>query len=361
MTYEQLIGRHKSEIDTPALLLDMDVAEANIRRMAEFFRGRECKLRPHAKTHKLPRIARRQLEAGAVGITCAKLGEARVFQEAGIGSILIANEIVGVTKIRALVRLMCEGDVTVCVESLENAADLSAAAAEGGVVAPILVEVNVGLNRCGVPPGKPALELVRGISRLPNLRFCGLMGYEGGLFLKNLEEKARRCREANRLLVDTRRLIEGDGFEVQIASAGGSNTFALTGTYPGITDVQVGSYVSMDDHNREYGLDYGQAVTVVATVISRPEPGRAVTDAGMKSLSTDAGLPVCVEPGLTVSALNEEHGHLRVHGREIRAGDKIEIIPRHGCTTIPLFDRYFILRRDHVESVAEIRARGASQ
>jgi D-serine deaminase-like pyridoxal phosphate-dependent protein len=361
MAYEELIGRHKNAIDTPALLLDMDIAEENIRRMAAFFRDRECKVRPHMKTHKLPLIAHKQLEAGAVGITCAKLSEARILQEAGIRSILIANEVVGETKIRSLVRLMRGGDLIVCVDNLENARELSAAAAPAGVAAPVLVEVDVGLNRCGVPPGKPALELVRAISRLGSLEFRGLMGYEGGLFLKDPEEKARRCGRSNRLLVDTRRLIEGDGFEVRIASAGGSNTYALTGTYPGITDVQVGSYVTMDDHNREYGVEYGQAVTVLATVISRPEPGRAVTDAGKKSLSTDEGLPACVEGGLTVSGLNEEHGHLRVHGREIHAGDKIEIIPRHGCTTIPLFDRYFIVRGGQVESVAEIYARGASQ
>lgn len=361
MAYEHLIGRHKSEIDTPALLLYMDVAEENIRRMADFFRARECKLRPHMKTHKLPLIAHKQLEAGAIGITCAKLGEASVFQEAGIQSILIANEVVGETKIRALVRLMRCGDVIVCVDSLDNAEDLSAAASEIGGKASVLVEVNVGLNRCGFAPGKPTLELVRKISRLRGIEFCGLMGYEGGLFLKDLTEKARRCRESNSLLVDTKQLIEQDGFEVQIASAGGSNTYSLTGAYPGITDVQVGSYVTMDDHNREFGMDYGQAVTVLATVISRPEPGRAVTDAGKKSLSTDEGLPVCVDDGIAVSKLNEEHSHLSVENRELRVGDKIEIIPRHGCTTIPLFDRYFIVRNDLVESVSHIYARGASQ
>jgi D-serine deaminase-like pyridoxal phosphate-dependent protein len=343
------------------LLLDMGVAEENIRRMAAFFRGRDCGLRPHVKTHKLPLIARKQLEAGAVGVTCAKLGEARIFQEAGIGSILIANEVVGETKIRSLVRLMREGEVTVCVDSLDSARDLSEAAAEVGIAAPVLVEVNVGLDRCGVAPGESALELVRGIARLGNLRFRGVMGYEGGLFLKDPEEKARRCREANRLLVDTAERIRRGGFEVEIVSAGGTNTFRLTGTCPGITDVQVGSYVTMDDFNREHGLDFGQAVTVLATVISRPEPGRAVIDAGMKSLSTDNGLPVCAEEGVAITALNEEHGRLLLEGRDVRVGDKIEVIPRHGCTTIPLFDRYFVLRDDRLESVAEIRARGASQ
>ena len=361
MAYEHLIGRHKSEIDTPALLLYMDVAEENIRRMADFFRGRECKLRPHMKTHKLPLIARKQMEAGAIGITCAKLGEARIFQEAGIRSILIANQVIGPIKIRSLVRLMRRGELIVCIDNLENAKDLSAAAAEIGGKAPVLVEVNVGLNRCGLPPGKPTLKFVREISRLENLEFRGVMGYEGGMFLKDIEEKARRCRESNSLLADTRQLVEKDGFEVQITSAGGSNTYSLTGTYPGITDVQVGSYVTMDDHSREYGMDYGQAVTVMSTVISRPEPGRAVTDAGKKSLSTDEGLPVCVDDGIEISRLNEEHGHLSIGDRQLRVGDKIEIIPRHGCTTIPLFDRYFVVCNDHVESVETMYARGASQ
>ncbi len=221
----------------------------------------------------------------------------------------------------------------------------------------------MGLNRCGVRPGETALALVQEIAKLQNLIFRGVMGYEGGLFIRDFEEKKRKCEECNRLLVETKELIEKDGFPVEIVSAGGSNTFYLTGFYPGITDVQVGSYVTMDAHNTYYGVDFEQAITVLTTVISRPERGRAVTDAGKKSLSTDEGLPACREKGILVSTLNEEHGHLRIENpaHDLSVGDKIEIVPSHGCTTIPLYDRYVIIRNDCVESTVEIRARGASQ
>ncbi len=361
--FEGIIGKHKHEIETPALLLYMDAVERNINKMANFFADKECKLRPHVKTHKLPLIAHKQIEAGAVGITCAKLSEAKIFLESGIKNILIANEVVGRTKIQKLVHLAVYGDIIVCIDNLQNAKEISEAAEAIGRKMNVLVEVDVGLNRCGVKPGKLALEFVQQITKLEPLVFRGLMGYEGGLFIKDLEEKKRKCLESNRLLVETKELIQENGIPVEITTAGGSNTFNLTGLYPGITDIQVGSYVTMDAHNRDYGLDFEQAITVLTTIISRPEKGRAVTDAGKKSLSTDEGMPICMDAGITLFKLNEEHGHLKFDNPDfdLKVGDKIEIIPSHGCTTIPLFDRYLIIRNDHVESIAEIYARGASQ
>lgn len=361
--FEEMIGRHKIEVDTPALLLYMDTVERNISRMAQFFADKTCKLRPHVKTHKLPLIAHRQIEAGAIGITCAKLGESKIFLEAGIKNVLIANEIVGKTKIEKLIHLSTYGHLIVCVDQFENAKEISEAARNRGRKINVLVEVNVGLNRCGVLPGKPAKEFVQRISALKNLAFRGIMGYEGGMFISDMEEKAKKVRECNQRLVETKKLIEKDGFPVEIVTAGGSNTFTLTGIYPGITDIQVGSYVTMDSYNKYYGLDFEQAISVLTTVISRPEKGRAVTDAGMKSLSTDNGLPLCTQRGISISKLNEEHGHLKIEnpGCDLSVGDKIEIIPSHGCTTIPLYGRYVIIRNDIVESVMEIHARGTNQ
>jgi len=357
-----LIGRPIADVDTPALLLDMGAAERNIQRMAGFFAGRPCKLRPHTKTHKLPLIARKQIEAGAIGVTCAKLAEAKVFLEAGIRNVLIANQVVGPAKIQALVGLAAYGDLIVCVDQLDNARDIAAAAGAIGRSMSVLVEVDVGLNRCGVQPGRPALELVRKVAGLKGLAFRGLMGYEGGLYTHDLDLKRRQCAESNRLLVETKALIESAGFPVEIATAGGSNTYNLTGFFPGITDIQPGSYVTMDEHSALYGMDFEQAITVLATVISRPEQGRAVTDAGKKSLSVDEGLPVCRRAGVAIAKLNEEHGHLALAdaGQALKVGDKIEIVPSHGCTTIPLYDRYVIVRDGRVESVAEILASRAS-
>jgi len=363
MMFEEIIGKHKTEIDTPALLLDMGAVERNIKKMADFFSDKPCKLRPHVKTHKLPLIAHKQIEAGAIGITCAKLGEAKIFLEAGMKDVLIANEIVGAVKIERLVNLSGYGNLICCVDHYENARDISEAAGRVGRKINVLVEVNVGINRCGVMPGKPALELVQKITELRNLAFRGVMGYEGGVFILDLEEKMKKCAESNRLLVETKELIEKNGFPVEIVTAGGSNTFYLTGLYPGITDIQVGSYVTMDAHNKIYGLEFEQTITVMTTVISRPEKERAVTDAGMKSLSTDNGLPLCKEPGLSIFRLNEEHGHLKIENpdHDLSIGDKIELIPSHGCTTIPLYDRYAVIRNDHVEAVMEMYARGENQ
>jgi D-serine deaminase-like pyridoxal phosphate-dependent protein len=357
-----LIGRPIADIETPALLLDMGAVERNIQRMADFFAGRPCELRPHTKTHKLPLIARKQVEAGAIGVTCAKLAEAKVFLEAGIRNVLIANQVIGPAKIQTLVNLAAYGDLIVCVDQIENARDIAAAAGAIGRSMSVLIEVNVGLNRCGVEPGRPALELAQQLAGLRGLRFRGLMGYEGGLYTHDLEAKRRQCAESNRLLVETKALIEAAGLPVEIATAGGSNTYDLTGVVPGITDIQPGSYATMDEHSAAYGMDFEQAVTVLTTVISRPERGRAVTDAGKKSLSVDEGLPVCRLAGVAVAKLNEEHGHLALTdgGQGLKVGDKIEIVPGHGCTTIPLYDEYVVVRDGRVESVAGILARGAS-
>ena len=285
------IGRHKSELTTPCLLLDLDAAESNIARMAAFFEKSSCKVRPHSKTHKSPWIARKQMQAGAIGITCAKVQEAKAFIQAGIDPILIANQVVGRSRIEETAALATIADVTVCIDQFENACELSAAAQRHGVSLQYLIEVDVGLGRCGVPPGNATLDLLCRVSRLPSLAFKGVMGYEGGVFVDDAAEKIRITRERNQALVETAQLLQSKGFRVEIVSAGGSNTFALTGSCPGITEVQAGSYVTMDAWNSRYGIDFRQAISILTTVISRPTAGRVVTDAGIKALSTDHGLP----------------------------------------------------------------------
>ena len=353
-----ITGRHKTEIDTPALLLDMDAVDRNIAKMAEFFSDKNCNLRPHLKTHKLPLIAHKQIQAGAIGVTCAKLCEAEVFMQDGIKNILIANEIVSDHKIQRMVELSKRGDLIVCVDNFENAQCISETAEKTGVKMNVLAEVNVGANRCGLRPGKTVLEFVQRISALEGIMFRGIMGYEGGLFINNPQEKKQKCDKSNELLVSTRNLLEENGIGVEIVSAGGSNTFYLTGVYPGITEIQVGSYVTMDSHNKEYGLDFEQAVTILATVISRPEKTRAVIDVGLKSISSDFGLPSLNVKGISLFKLNEEHGHVKIENPEndLSIGDKLELTPSHGCTTIPLHDRYIITHNCIVKSVEQINA-----
>ena len=356
-----IAGSSKTSLDTPALLLDLDAVEANIATMANWFRDKPCRLRPHAKTHKLPLIAKKQIEAGAIGITCAKLSEAEAFFRHGIRNILLANEVAGAAKIARLMDVAWLGNLIVCVDNAKNVAEIAKAARKHGLVISMLVEVDVGLGRCGVAPGAPALALARWIREHANLKFKGLMGYEGGCFIKDDAQKKIRAHSAYRALVETRTLLEKAGLAVDVVTAGGSNTYALAGVVPGITDLQVGSYVTMDTYNREYGLKFAQAVTVLATVISRPAPDRAITDAGLKAISTDHGLPAVLRKGVTVTRLDEEHGRLALVGpaRRLKIGDKVELAPSHGCTTIPLHEHYVLTRGDRVEGLAVISARGA--
>lgn len=364
--YEPIIGSSKMEIDTPALLIDLPAMERNIARMANFFADKPAKLRPHAKTHKCPIIAQKQLEAGnAVGITCAKLGEAEVLVEGGIRDILIANQIVGPQKIARLVALAHHADLMVAVDDPANVADLSAAASAAGVQLRVLVEVNLGMNRCGVEPGEPALALARKVAEAKGLRFMGLQGYEGHLvFTPDPAERREKTLAAMKTLVETRRLIEDAGLEVKIVSGGGTGTYDVTGSFPGIDEVQAGSYVFMDTKYRSVGLDFELALTVLTTVISRPTPHIAITDAGMKVVTSEFGMPeVRGIEGATLTKLSEEHGKIEFASpnTDLKVGDKIELFVSHGCTTINLHDRYYGVRDGRLEAVWSIAGRGKSR
>src|SRR5712671_3749488 len=212
MNPTDLPGKPLAEVDTPSLLLDADALEANLQRMSTYFATRPCKLRPHFKSHKCTRIAKLQMQAGAVGITCAKLGEAEVVADAGIREILIANQIVGRIKIARLVELAKRADPIVAVDSPVNIRMLSAAANAASLTLRVLVEVDIGMNRCGVKPGPPALDLTRLIASLPGLSFEGLQGYEGHLVdIRDETERAEKTRAALKLVVETRQLIEQAG------------------------------------------------------------------------------------------------------------------------------------------------------
>jgi len=355
------VGTCIEEIDTPALLLDLDRLEANIARMAAFFADRPAALRPHTKTHKCPIIAHKQIEIGAIGVTCAKLDEAEVMALAGIRDILIANQIVGRRKIRRLIGLAGWTEVMVAVDEARNVADLSAAATSKGVSVRVLVEVDVGMGRCGVEPGEPAVALARQVASSPGLIFEGLMGYEGHAVLRpTFEERREKAEAAMALLIRTKEQVEASGLEMRIVSAGGTGTYDISGAYAGVTEIQAGSYATMDVRYRDCGLPFECAVACLATVISVPRPGIAITDAGMKALTPEFGMPeVAHRRGIVVTKLSEEHGTLKLaDGVSLCSGDKIELIPSHGCTTINLHDEFYALRNGVVEAIWPIAARG---
>lgn len=364
---EPQLGISKWEIDTPTLLIDLDIMAANMASMADFCRQAGVSVRPHTKTHKTPAIARMQLDAGAIGLTCAKLGEAEVMiREAGARDVLIANQIVGPTKIARLVQLARKADVMVAVDDALNVAELGAAARSAGVTVRVLVEVDIGMGRCGVLPGDPATALARRVAETGGLRFAGLMGYEGHLVtLRDKAERAAKVRAAFGPLIETRRQLEESGLPVGIVSGAGTGTYAITGRIPGVTELQAGSYILMDrSYSQVGGLPFQQALTLLVTVISRPAPDRVIVDAGRKSITRDFGLPQPVNwPDLEVVGLSEEHGRLKLArpGLVPNVGDKLELVPSHVCTTVNLHDTFYALRGDRVEAIWPISARGKSQ
>ena len=261
------IGKPLADLDTPALCIDVDLFDANLKRMAEFFNGRAAKLRPHFKNNKCSQIALRQLEAGwTVGMTCAKLGEAEVLAAAGCGDILIANQIIGPAKIARLVEVARKTvTMRVAVDQFENAAAIAAAAVRAGVTIGLLVEVDIGMGRCGVAPGRAALDLARRIVDLKGVRFDGLQAYEGHLVaVADREERRRRVREDMAKAIETRRIIEGDGLKVAIISGGSTSTYDATGTIEGVNEVQAGTYPTMDHMYVKLSPEFAISLSILA-------------------------------------------------------------------------------------------------
>ena len=356
-------GTPKQDLDTPCFTIDLDVMERNIEKMAAYFRDRPANLRPHMKHHKTPEIALKQLAAGAIGVCCQKLGEAEAMADGGMNNILITYEIFGRAKISRLVNLAKRVSLLVTVDDPGNAKDLSDAAQAAGITLGIFVDVNVGQNRCGIDPGKPAVELAQAVARSPGLDFRGLCGYEGHLqAVADLEERTTRAREAMERVTATAEAIRAEGVPVDIVSAGGTGTYNITGDYPGVDEVQAGSYVFMDAAYRRVFHDFDIAGTILASVVSRGAPDRAVLDCGMKALSSDQWPPeVLGLPGVEVRSISDEHLSVFLtdsDSQQLRPGDKVELVPGHNDTTVHLHTHLFGLRGDKLESVWEVAGRG---
>ena len=373
------IGQPKEALDTPVLLVDMDVLDRNIERMARtIIHEAGVGWRPHTKGVKTPALAHRMLQAGAVGITCAKLGEAEVMADAGIQDILIANEVVGAHKIPRLMDLARHCDIMVALDDERNLADIARAAGEAGVKPRVLVEVNIGHDRCGVASLDRIVELSRLAASARHLRFCGIMGYEGHVVdLEDREARESGARECLQRLVDARAAIEAAGLPVEIVSSSATGDYYITTTYEGITEVQAGSYALMDAAYGKLGLGFQNALTVLTTVTNRPTPGHVITDAGLKSVTPEHGLPDIKLPSgargpdaeeadlkglrfLEFWKLSEEHGRMTVAGGTctLEPGDVMEFIPGHGCTTMNLHDRLYAIRDGRLEAIWDIAGRG---
>ncbi len=356
------------ELDTPCMVIDEAVLHQNIAEMAAWARSIGVALRPHIKTHKTPEIAKLQLAAGAIGVTCAKLGEAEVMASAGVEDIVIGHEIVGAPKIRRLLALMERARVIVGVDSHEGAEALSAAMAAEERTLEVYIEVDTGHHRAGVPAGEPACRLALDVARMPGLRVIGLFTHEGHANAAPPDQIEDLARAAGRAMVDTAERIRSQGLDLKVVSVGSTPAAAYTPTVPGITEMRPGTYVFRDASGFRYGV-YGPdrcAARIVATVVSRPAPDRAVLDAGSKVFALDKtpshpghGYIVGHE-GAIIDRLSEEHGVVIVPPDEmdLRVGDRVEIIPNHVCPTVNLTDELLVLRDGRVTDVWKVAARG---
>jgi len=357
-----LVGKPASLIPTPALVVETQALEHNLRLMSGFFAGRHARLRPHFKSHKCVTIARRQIESGnAVGITCAKLSEAEVLAAGGIRDILIANQIVGQDKVARVAELARRCRLAVAVDDESQVRQLSAALAGARARVGVLVEVDIGLARCGVPPGERALEVARAAAAAPSLDFLGVQAYEGHcITVLDPEERRRQVLASMQKAVDTRRLIEASGQPVRVLSGGGTGTYDMTGLMDGVDEIQAGSYALMDHYYAKRRPEFAIALSVITTVISSNGSDHAVLDVGVKGVGADLGPPVLADrPEDVISRFeSEEHASVNVVGPPMKVGDRVRLFPSHGCTTCNLHRRLFAVRDGIVEDVWAIEGSG---
>lgn len=358
------------DLETPALLVDIHTLQENINQMASLIRNHKKRLRPHAKTHKTPEIAKMQLDSGAIGLTVAKLGEAEVFVEAGCRDIFIANQLVGEKKLERLVALCREASIQVGVDSAEVAMPLSHFAQKAGVTIGVRLEIDTGLKRAGVRTKQEAVDLALYLSRLPKLKFEGVFTYEGHIYqFKTDSERIEAVRKMADTLQELRDSLNRCGVTVPIVSVGSTPGARFTAPIPGLDELRCGVYVFHDRMQVARGAaPESCALTVLATIISVRSDGRIIVDAGTKALASDKPFAdqsmgeVLEDPSLQFVAASEEHGHLQATGKiRWRVGDKVRIIPNHACTCVNMHDQMYILDGEDIVEVWEIAARGKMQ
>ena len=361
----QWIGRHVDELDTPVLVVDLDRFESNVAAMATYCRSQSVSWRPHSKGHKSPDIARIQLAAGALGVTCAKLSEAEIFVEHGVTDILLANQLAAPARLEQLARVQECGRVIGIVDDPEALAMATRAGQRLGIDIPLLVDIDIGMHRTGVEPGPGVLELARAVDAAKGVCLLGVMGYEGHVLdLHPASAKQRSTREALDHLGEARAALLDDGLPCQIVSAGSTGSYDLAATHDAVTEIQAGGAIFMDAMYRDrFHVDdrFGFALTLLTTVTGR-HAGHIVTDAGFKTLSAFHHEPrVLDRDDLEFGYLSAEHGvyRLRGGGRGPALGERLRLLPGYGDSTTVLHDHFIAVRDGRVERVWPLTARGA--
>jgi len=361
-----------ADLETPAVVVDLDVLERNLSRMAEYCRSHDLRLRPHTKSHKIPELAKRQLAHSAQGITVAKIGEAEVMLQAGVTDILIAYPIIGRGKAEKLAELATRANITVSLDSVAVAQAIAAEAQKTGARIGILVELDVGFHRCGVTTEDQVLSVARVVSDLPGLDFKGLMFFPGHLQVPQ-KERADLRATVNDFLGRSLAKLEDAGLPVETVSGGSTPTAREGHLFTGVNEIRPGMYIFNDRNMIGVGVADLEdcALSVITTVVSTSVPGRAIVDAGSKTFSSDThqvqdgsgyGL-VKTDPDADVERLSEEHGNLNIRRstREYRVGERLAIIPNHVCSTVNMHNQIYGVRGERVETIWEVAGRGKVQ
>jgi D-serine deaminase-like pyridoxal phosphate-dependent protein len=363
---------HVSEIDTPALIVDLDIMERNLRRVAEYTREHGLRLRPHTKTHKSTRIGRRQLDAGAAGLTVAKVSEGEVMIGADPPDLLIAYPIIGPAKLKRLTELARKTHVTVAIDSTIAARQLSEAARAANVEIGVLAETDVGLGRVGVTPGQQLVQLAQCIEKLPHLKLEGITFYPG--HIKDAEEAGLRgLAQVADLLRSILDEFRAAGIELKVVSGGSTPTLFHSHEVRGLNEIRPGTYVYNDINTvRSAGCALSDcAASLLTTVVSTAVPGQMIVDGGSKTFSSDRLANsneltfghVMEAPGARFHKMNEEHGYIDITRAERRfdIGDRVRIIPNHICVAVNLHEQMYGIRGDQVEEVWKVEGRGKLQ
>ena len=371
------VGATLADIDTPALIIDLDAFERNLDAMATFGERNNVRIRPHAKTHKSPDIARLQIARGAVGQCCQKVSEAETLVDGGVLDVLVSNEVIGAAKLDRLAALANRATISICVDSSLGVAQLAQAAQRHNATINVLVEIDVGQKRCGIAPGEAAAQLANHVASMSGLNFAGLQAYHGGAqHMRTLAERAAAINGVAAAVALTRTALAKRGLKADIVGGAGSGTFELDAATGAVNELQPGSYIFMDaDYARNSGADgkpfatFEHALFVLATVMSRPVGDRAVVDAGHKALPVDSGMPIVRSiPGAMYHRPSDEHGVLDLAATpdslRPNLGQKIMLIPGHCDPTVNQHDWYVGVRglagaSPIVETLWPIAARGA--
>ena len=357
--YRGAVGQRRDELITPALVLDIDAAQRNIDHMAnELKQMGAAAIRPHYKTHKNPDLARRQLQAGAGGLSMATVWEAAILAAAGMDDLFVVNTVAHPAKLRVLAELARDHRVLVAVDEAANAVAHSAAAVTAGSTLGIMVEVDTGMDRCGVDNAADCLAVARQVMDLPGLRFEGITGYEGHCSMTpDNDLRHERQREAMKFFTGVAGLLEADGIPCPIRSAGGIATWNWTAAYPGVTEIQAGSYVVMDNFHGQMVPGFEHSLTIQATVISR-QSGKVIVDAGNKSVADPADVTIAGHDH-KVLRFDEEHGIFdAAGGSPLRVGDPVALVPGYSPSTVNWYDAYHVVHEDVVVDIWPVIPRG---